>query len=310
MAVRVAIPDLISPSYFPLIAAIELGYCQAEGIEAQIELIFPVVRAYEALQSGEVDYVGAAAHAALYVFDGWRGCKLLAALSQGMYWFLVVSSAVRGEPGDLQAVKGLRIGAAPGPADGLRAMLVAAGIDPDSDVEIGPVPGTEEGNVSFGVTAAKALEQGAIDGFWANGMGAEMALRAGTGKLLIDARRGNVPPGAANYTFPVLATTQAKEESDPTQVSGMVRAVMAVQAALRRDPGLATAAAAPHFPDFELSVIAELIGRDAAFYDPEISEGRVKAVNQFASELGLLRAAPIAYHDLVAASARKEWRTV
>ena len=57
-------------------------------------------------------------------------------------------------------VKGLRIGAAPGPVDGLKRMLVEAGIDPERDVKIGPVPGTAGAGVSFGVAAAKALEEG------------------------------------------------------------------------------------------------------------------------------------------------------
>ena len=34
---KVAIPDLISPSYFPLVAAVELGF-----LDAQLELLYPV----------------------------------------------------------------------------------------------------------------------------------------------------------------------------------------------------------------------------------------------------------------------------
>ena len=57
-----------------------------------------------------------------------------------------------------------------------------AGIDPVRDgVQIGPVPGTSEPSVSFGVTAARALESGTLDGFWANGMGTEVAVRRGIG---------------------------------------------------------------------------------------------------------------------------------
>ena len=42
MTIRVAIPDMISPSYFPAIAAVELGFFEKEGLEATIELLFPV----------------------------------------------------------------------------------------------------------------------------------------------------------------------------------------------------------------------------------------------------------------------------
>ena len=90
MSLRLAIPDLISPSYFPAIAAVELGCFAKEGFEASLELLYPVTKTYEALREGRLDFVGGAAHAALYAFPGWQGGKLLCALARNMYWFLVV----------------------------------------------------------------------------------------------------------------------------------------------------------------------------------------------------------------------------
>ncbi len=156
---------MVSPSYFPAIAAVELGYFSEEGLETTIELLFPVTKTYEALRDGQLDFVGGAAHAPLYAFRDWTGCKLLCALSQNMYWFLVVRSDLGMARGDLRALKGLRIGAAPGPADGLRRMLIDAGIDPERELTIAPVPATA--GVSFVLAAARALEKGAVDGFWA-----------------------------------------------------------------------------------------------------------------------------------------------
>src|SRR5712692_11040383 len=106
---KLAIPDLISNSYFPALAAAELGFFEREGIEVSAELIFPVDRAYQALRDGAVDFVGGAAHGALAAFTEWRGVKLLGALSQGMYWFLVVRAELGVARGDLAALKGRRI---------------------------------------------------------------------------------------------------------------------------------------------------------------------------------------------------------
>ena len=157
--VRVAVPDLVSPSYFPAIAAVELGCFKREGLDATLELLYPVTRTYEELREGRLDFVGGASHAALYAFKDWNGGKLLCALAQNMYWFLVLRKDLNPRRGDLASVKGLRIGAAPGPVDGLKRMLQAAGIDPARDVRIGPVPGLAGGGaVSFGLMAAKALE--------------------------------------------------------------------------------------------------------------------------------------------------------
>ncbi|MBV9152387.1 MAG: ABC transporter substrate-binding protein, partial [Alphaproteobacteria bacterium] len=165
---RLAIPDLISNSYFPALAAAELGFFAREGFDVTAELIFPVDRAYEALRDGEIDFVGGAAHGALAAFTEWRGVKLLGALAQGMYWFLVMRRELGIARGDLAALKGRRIGAAPWVEMGLRGLLTAAGLEPRrNDIRIGPVPGATGTSVNFGLTAAQALERGEIDGFWA-----------------------------------------------------------------------------------------------------------------------------------------------
>ena len=82
------------------------------------------------------------------------------------------------------------------------------------------------------MAAAKALEAGLIDGFWANGMGAEVAVRSGAGTMVIDARRGDGPPGAINYTMPALVASDALIARDPDAVAVAVRAIVKTQQAL------------------------------------------------------------------------------
>src|SRR3954469_8870457 len=162
---NLAIPDLISNSYFPALAAAELGFFAAEGLDVSAELIFPVDRAYRALRDGEVDFVAGTAHAVPSAFLEWRGAKLLGALAQGMYWFLVMRADLGVARGDLTALKGRRIGAAPWVEMGLRGLLMASGLDSvRDDIRIGPVPRTGEAGTNFGLMAAEALERGDIDG--------------------------------------------------------------------------------------------------------------------------------------------------
>jgi ABC-type nitrate/sulfonate/bicarbonate transport system substrate-binding protein len=287
MKLRVAIPDLVSPSYFPAIAAVEMGFFEKEGFPATIELLYPVTRTYEELREGRLDFVGGASHAALYAFKDWSGGRLLCALAQNMYWFLVLRSDLKPQNG-LGSVKGLRIGAASGPVDGLKGMLAASGIDPAKDVQIGPVPGTAAGpNVSFGLLAAKALEEKKIDGFWANGMGAEVAVRGGYGTVVVDARR-NGPEAAKGYTFPALACTEKMIRENPKAAQAAVRAVQAAQKALKERLESATEVARKLFPPTETSLIAELIRRDAPFYDSTITPPAVAAMNDFARRMRLL----------------------
>jgi ABC-type nitrate/sulfonate/bicarbonate transport system substrate-binding protein len=111
--VKIAVPDLISNSYFPAAAAVELGLFKREGLDVALELIFPVSKAYEALRDGQVDFVGGSAHSALAAFPEWNGAKLLCAQGQGMYWFLVIHADLNAKRGDVSCVKGRSIGAAP-----------------------------------------------------------------------------------------------------------------------------------------------------------------------------------------------------
>ena len=297
---KVAIPDLISPSYFPAIAAVELGCFRQEGIDATLELLYPVTKTYEDLRDGKLDFVGGAAHAVLYAFKDWQGGKLLCALAQHMYWFLVVRSDLNPRKGDLSSVKGQRIGAAPGPVDGLKRMLAAAGIDPNKDLSIGPVPGFTVGQTaSFGLLAAKALEDGKIDGFWANGMGAEVAVKSGIGTLVLDARREGSEE-AKGYTFPALVTSERVIRENPDAARAAIRAVKAAQQILRNNPERATEVGRKLFPPAEAGMIAELIRRDVPYYDASISPQSVESMNRFARDLGLL-SGPVPYGQVVAA---------
>ena len=145
---RIAVPDLVSNSYFPAVAAIELGFFRAQGMDVELEMVFPVGRALEALRDRRVDFVAGPAHATLSAFPGWQGAKLLVALSQHTFWLLVLRSDLEVRPGDVAAVKGLRIGAAPGPDTALRRLLAEAGVDPAADdVALAPVPGSGDAGV-------------------------------------------------------------------------------------------------------------------------------------------------------------------
>ena len=183
------------------------------------------------MRDGAVDFVGGSAHSALAAFPQWDGVKLICAQAQGMYWFLVMHKDFAARRGDIGAVKGRSIGAAPWVDMGLRRLLIAAGIDLARDgVKIAPVPGAVGAGVNFGLTAAKALEERKIDGFWANGMGAEVAVRRGVGTVVLDVRRGDGPKGCFDYTMASIATTERLIEKSPEVVAAAVRAIVNTQA--------------------------------------------------------------------------------
>ncbi len=305
---KIAVPDMISNSYFPAEAAVELGFFREEGLDVTLEMIFPVDKAYMALRDGAVDFVGGSAHSALAAFPQWDGVKLICAQAQGMYWFLVMHKDLAAKRGDVGVVKGRSIGAAPWVDVGLRRLLVAAGIDLQRDgVTIAPVPGAVGAGVNFGLTAAKALEDRKIDGFWANGMGAEVAVRRGVGTVVLDVRRGDGPQECFNYTMASIATTDRLIQKSPDVVASAVRAIVKTQNALRKDAARATEVGRKLFPPSEAELIADLIRRDLPYYDASISELFVSGMNRFCRDLGLL-SGPIAYDKVVATQFRDLWR--
>lgn len=305
---RIAVPDLVSNSYFPIIAAVELGFFKQEGFDASVDLLFPIPKTFEALRDGALDFVVGSAHATLLAFPNWQGAKLLAACGQHTYWFLVIRSDLNPKRGDLSIVKGLRLGAAPGVNLSLQRMLVEAGIDPEKNgVQIMPIPGAAGPNVSFGLSAAKALEDGKLDGFWANGMGCEVAVRRGVGTMVLDVRRGDGPPPARDYTFSALVATDQRIEQQPESAAAAIRALMKAHRALREDPSRATAVGKKRFPPSEAELIAELVRRDLPYYDATISKAKVAAMNRFAQDIGLL-SDPVPYERVVATEFSHLWR--
>ena len=227
---KLAVPDMISNSYFPAIAAIELGFFKREGLDVALELIFPVDKAYAALRDGAVDFVGGSAHSALAAFPQWQGVKLL---------------------------------------------------------------------------CAQALAARKIDGFWANGMGAEVAVRRGVGSIVLDVRRGEGPKPCFNYTMAALATTDRLIEASPDTATAAIRAIINTQSALKRDLALAAAVGRKLFPPSEAELIAELIRRDLPYYDPAISETFVAGMNRFARDLEILTG-DVPYLQIVAPQLRNE----
>ena len=270
------------------------------------ELIFPVDDANRALRDGTVDFVGGSAHSTLAAFPEWEGAKLVCALSQGMYWLLVARTDLNIALGDTDALKGLNIGAAPWVELGLKRLLTEAGLDVGKDVNIQPIPGTIAPGVSFGVTAAKALEEGRIDAFWANGMGAEVAVTRGVGTVVLDPRRGVGPAVSFNYTQPTLATTQKMIDENPDAVAAAVRAIVAVQKAIKADIGLTTEVGRKSFPEAETALIAQVVERDLDYYDARITPEFVTGMNAFSRDMGLMTGNP-SYEDVVATQFSHLW---
>ncbi|HKY06684.1 MAG TPA: ABC transporter substrate-binding protein [Candidatus Binatia bacterium] len=307
MQLRIAAVDLVSNTCFPALAADELGFFKAEGLDARIELV-AMLGATKALRAGAADaMIAGSVHDVLTEFPDWNGVKIAVALSQGTPWLLTVKADLPAQRGDLNALRGLRLTAAEGPDLALKQMLAGAGIDPCRDLQIIELPGAKSRDVSFGVFAARALEAGQIDGFWANAMGAETAVSRGVGKVLIDVRRGDDPAEVRHFTFAGMAVVDSYLDREPEAVEAAVRAIVKAQKMLRADPGLAREVGRRKFPPDAAELIANVVARDVEFYNPIISESAIEKMNRFARSVGHL-SGPVSYDRVVAAGCRGLWQ--
>jgi NitT/TauT family transport system substrate-binding protein len=304
---RLSVADLDSPSYFVAVAAAELGCFKQEGIDVELLREFGAKTGPERLREGTLHFFGGPAYAATRAFPGWKGAKLLCALSQYSYWFLAVRADLDVKRGDLGALKGLRISSSmEWPVLGLRHLLAESGLNvAQGEVQIVPAPPTQAGRF-MGHAGVEAIRQNLADGYWGNGMRVALGEKLGVAKVHLDLRRGDGPPGARWYNFAALTTTERLIEEQPHVAAGAVRAIVKAQKALKADPSLATGIAERLFPPEEAPLIAGLIARDAPFYDAAISPEAVEGLGKFAMASGLTTA-PVAYEQLVATQFRALW---
>ena len=168
------------------------------------------------------------------------------------------------------------------------------------------VPGTNAPACRSASPPPRRWRTGKLDGFWANAMGAENAIRRGVGKVVLDVRRGLGPAAAFHYTMPVLATSDQAIARDPRHGGGGRARHCAAQRALKADVGLATKVGRALFPPAEAELIAAVVERDLPFYDPAISPAAVDGLNRFAQAIGLLEGA-VPYDQVVATEFRDLW---
>lgn len=301
------VADLDSPSYFVATAAVELGFFKREGID--IEFVHNTREGPALLREGKIDFIGGPAFASLRAFPEWRGVKLLCALAQYAYWFLAVRKDLDMKRGDLAALKGLRISAAiADPSKLLEYMLRQAGLDLARDkIQIVPPPPPYGDKGYMARNGVDAITQGLADAYWGNGMRVALGEKLGIAKLHIDLRRGDGPPGARYYSFPALTTREQLVKEHPEVAAGAIRAVRSAQKALRANPSLATGIGDKLFPADEAELIAELIARDAPFYDAVITREAIDGVMNFTRDFGLIKEV-VPYETVVATEFSALWK--
>jgi NitT/TauT family transport system substrate-binding protein len=182
----------------------------------------------------------------------------------------------------LEALRGLKIGVAPGPVSRLRVLAGAAGLDADTDMEIVTVPGEVQNEV-FG--------NHSIDALYAHTPYLETALTEQDAVLIVNQSAGEIP-ALADRQIRMLVTTRQFRDANPDVLLRMTRAVYRAQRLIHVDR-LATLAAIRassvrlRAPD-ALALIVEL-------YEPAVPQTPAVSVEGALAELAFFpaRRAPL-----------------
>ena len=182
--VSIWVPDLDSPSYFVAVAAVELGFFKQQGIP--IEFVHNTNKGPELMREGKLDFIAGPAYAATRAFPAWEGLKLLCALSQYSYWFMAVRSTLNVKRGDLEAIKGLRISAAPAWPESGAAAHAGRGRYRSRTRQGSDSPSTTPCmaiRASWRETASIPSYRNTADAYWGNGMRVALGESLGIAKL-------------------------------------------------------------------------------------------------------------------------------
>ena len=125
--------------------------------------------------------------------------------------------------------------------------------------------------------------------------------------MVLDARRGDGPAGAFDYTMAAVAATDELISAQPQAGAAAVRAIVKAQAALRQDVELAREVGRKLFPASEADLIADIVRRDLPYYDAAITPAFVAAMTQFSRDVGILAGHP-SYEDVVATQFSDLWK--
>lgn len=204
----------------PVILASAAGYFSEEGLDVDVR-IAPGQRVYEALLSGDADFIAVSYGSMMKINQQGKAVHSVANITRNCLFHLVAQPDIK----SLQDLRGKRIGV---PKVGeevtavIRAALKRAGMDPDKDVKW----------VSVGIegTMVAAMKRGELDAVGAVGEWRDHLLRAVSGThVLIDysnAKDLERYLGAKTYPLAHVQMTEEFIKKNPETVQRVVNAVI------------------------------------------------------------------------------------
>jgi len=273
-AIRVVVPTNNNLQFLSFWTALGAGYFEDEGIE--IQTIFPPFpdRAGQVMLNGQADIAVLPPPMYLPLIAAEEPVRVFANLIEDDQINLIVREEFAADNGlstdlplrdRLEAIRGLKVGVAPGPPTRLRVLFETVGMDADTDIEMVITHGADQNGV-FG--------DGSVDALYAHTPFLEEALNNQSAVILVNQSAGEVPGLNDRQSHSLVATrTFISENRD--DVVALTRAVRRAQQLIHEDQDAVVAALlSSGIPGLERDLLETIV----SVYAPAIPDSPIVSI--------------------------------
>jgi ABC-type nitrate/sulfonate/bicarbonate transport system substrate-binding protein len=262
MAVRVILPDPANLQHMAFWVARGAGLFAREGVDVTLAIPSSPGGVYQMVLRDDAEAAVLPPPVYLDLISQHAPIRLVANLLRNEPANLVVRRSAVNVPPDaplgerLRALRGVKIGVAPGPVGRLRALFASEGLVADDVAQLVSLGGPEQND---------AFAKGRVDALFAHTPYLEKALVEQDAVLWVHTSAG-VPAQLASRQIHALCVRNPWAESHPSEVVALVRALAAAEQLIHRDQRASVEAILHEFPNRDRASVERIV----AIYEPAI----------------------------------------
>jgi NitT/TauT family transport system substrate-binding protein len=302
---RVRMVSINIMSFSPPFIARELGYFDAEGIDAEIIETTSGNQIISSLLGGSADVVTAGFANPSILASQAMSVKHLAGMVMAAEYAIVVRPNIDVPPDDLKALvaalKGKRIGVnslGTGADNFISGILVEQGVGADWVVRAA---------VGAGGSAIAALRAGGIDAIITYEPDLTQIVKAGLGKIAVDLRNTKSGTVFARMPGTSLQATTGWVQNNPKLAAGVVRAIVRAVDTLRNDPETSVKTLSRLYPSMDSDTVNSMYNGMRGIFSSEIPKDLFKLAADVYLQHGTIKRL-VPYEEVVAAEFAPLWK--
>lgn len=301
---EVSISAVPSTSSVVLYVAEQEGYFDEAGLNVKVVEFTSGAESERAMVSGAVDMGSGGVGTTLIMASKGIKARNVVLFQNKSIFTLVAHEGLDIGPGDLQALKGKKIGvSSPGSLTDLflRIALRDAGIDPDRDVTIVATGGLN--------AHLPALKTGSVDAQMTWEPATVMITKGdGVGKIVLDLRTEDVSPALQNLLGSSLQATDAwlAKDNNLEKAKAAAKAIDRARQAIVKDPEIMMAPLKRIFPSLDESLLAEIAQIEASSYQGAITPEAIEHMSDIYVSTKIIDR-PVSYDEIVDDRIAAEW---